>query len=279
MTPLLLAGLARRRLDQRLEQVDLVVRVHVLQHCRDALQAHAGVDAGFGERREDAFRVPVILHEHEVPDLDVAVAVRLRGSRRAAGDARAVVVEDLAAGAAGPGVGHLPEVVGLVLLPARLVADAHDALARHLDVVRPQVEGFVVGLVHRDPEPLGRESVHLRQQLPGVADRILLEVIAEAEVAQHLEEGVVARGVADVLQVVVLAAGAHAPLRGGSAGIGALSLPRNTSLNCTMPELTNSSVGSLAGTSELEATMAWPLDLKYSRKLARISAEVIVAPF
>jgi len=42
-----------------------------------------------------------------------------------------------------------------------------------------------------------------------------------------------------------------------------------------MPELTNSSVGSLAGTSELEATMVWPFDLKYSRKLARISFEFI----
>jgi hypothetical protein len=52
---------------------------------------------------------------------------------------------------------------------------------------------------------------------------------------------------------------------------GRLSLPRNASLNCTMPELTNSSVGSFAGTSELEATMVWPLERKYSRKLERIS--------
>jgi hypothetical protein len=40
----------------------------------------------------------------------------------------------------------------------------------------------------------------------------LLEIIAEAEVAEHLEEGVMARGVAHVLQIVVLAAGAHALL-------------------------------------------------------------------
>ena len=30
------------------EDVDLVVAVHVLQHRGQALQAHAGVDAGFG---------------------------------------------------------------------------------------------------------------------------------------------------------------------------------------------------------------------------------------
>jgi hypothetical protein len=37
--------------------------------------------------------------------------------------------------------------------------------------------------------------------------------------------------------------------------------------------LVNSSVGSFAGTSGLDATMAWPFDLKNSRKLERISAD------
>ena len=44
-------------------------------------------------------------------------------------------------------------------------------------------------------------------------DRALLEVVAEGEIAEHLEEGVMARGVADVIEVVVLAAGADAFLR------------------------------------------------------------------
>ena len=55
-------------------------------------------------------------------------------------------------------------------------------------------------------------------------DRLALEVVAEGEVAEHLEEGVVARGVADVLEVVVLAARAHAALRAGRAHVGALLL-------------------------------------------------------
>ena len=36
--------------DQRAEQVDVVVVVHALQHGGDALQAHAGVDRGLGQR-------------------------------------------------------------------------------------------------------------------------------------------------------------------------------------------------------------------------------------
>ena len=50
----------------------------------------------------------------------------------------------------------------------------------------------------------------------------MLEIVAEAEVAQHLEEGVMACGIADVFQIVVLAAGAHAFLRAGGAGVGSL---------------------------------------------------------
>jgi hypothetical protein len=62
-----------------------------------------------------------------------------------------------------------------------------------------------VELVFGNPEPLRGGD-----QLPGKRDRITLAVVAKAEIAQHLEEGMVAAGETDVLQVVVLAAGAHA---------------------------------------------------------------------
>src|SRR5690606_28275094 len=47
-----------------------------------------------------------------------------------------------------------------------------------------------------------------------------------------------------------------------------------TSLNCTMPELVNSRVGSSAGTSELDVTRVWPLASKNCRKPWRMSAVV-----
>jgi hypothetical protein len=46
-------------------------------------------------------------------------------------------------------------------------------------------------------------------ELPREADRVALEVVAEREVAEHFEERVVARGVPDLLEIVVLAAGPH----------------------------------------------------------------------
>ncbi len=218
----LLSGLARSRTNQVLEQIDLVVRVNALQHCRDALEAHSGIDGRLRQRMQHTRIVAVELHEHEIPDLDVAVAVGVGAARRPALDPRAVVVEDLTAGAARAGVRHLPEIVGLVFLAARLVADAHAAFGRHADHLRPQDVRFVVGFVYGGPEPLGRQAVDLGEQLPREVNRVLLEIVAEREVAEHLEERVVARGISHVLQVVVLAARAHAALRSRCAHVRAL---------------------------------------------------------
>ncbi|MNT26286.1 hypothetical protein D3C86_784520 [compost metagenome] len=54
------------------------------------------------------------------------------------------------------------------------------------------------------------------------------------------------------------------------------SLPVNTSLNWTMPELVKSRVGSLPGTSEDDGTMVCPFDLKNCRNWRRISEDFIV---
>ena len=205
-------------LDQVLEQVDLVVRMHVLQHRRETLQAHAGVDARRRQRRQRAVGRAVELHEHQVPDFDVAVAVFVRRTRRTTGDVFAVVVEDFRARTAGAGVGHLPEIVRCERR-ALVVADAHDALGGHADFLVPQVEGFVIGVIDGDPQLVLGQLEHARQQLPGTRDRVALEVVAERPVAQHFEEGVVARGVAHRIQVVVLAAGTQAALHVGRAHV------------------------------------------------------------
>ena len=208
---ILRAGFPSGGLDQGLEQVDFVVGMHALHHRRDALQSHPGIHRRPGQGVHDARFIAVVLHEDQVPDFDVAVAVFLGCARRAARDFCAVVVEDLGTGAAGAGVAHRPEVVGVVTLSA-LVADAGDARLRDADFLGPDGVGLVVILVDRDPEFFPGDRERLGQKLPGEADRVLFEIIAEAEVAQHLEKSVVPGRITDIFQVVVLAAGAHAAL-------------------------------------------------------------------
>ena len=90
------------------------------------------------------------------------------------------------------------------------------------DLVAPDLSGDLVVLVGRRRQPLGRDAQVLRQEVPGVVDRLALEVVAEAPVAEHLEERVVAGRPADLLEVVVLAGDAQDPLVVDGPGVVAL---------------------------------------------------------
>ncbi|VTT26322.1 Uncharacterised protein [Klebsiella pneumoniae] len=229
-------GDLRHRLNQFGKQVDFVVRVHMLQDRTDALQAHACVHGWLRQRQHGAVGLTVELHKDDVPDLDIAVAILFRAARRAAPDVVAMVEEDLRARAARAGIAHLPEVIGSVGA-AFVVADTDDALTRHANLVFPDAVSFVIGLIHGDPQLLFWQTEPLRagQQLPGKANRLFLEVVAEAEVTQHLEEGVVTRGVPDVFEVIVLTTGAHAALRRGRTGVITLVLPEENVFKLVHP--------------------------------------------
>src|SRR6185437_9243829 len=109
----------------------------------------------------------------------------------------------------GPGIPHGPEI--------GLLAHVQHALGRHADLAGPDARRLIVLAKHRDPQARRWQFQPLRDELPRKTDRLALEVVAEGEVAEHLEEGVMPRRVADVLQIVVLAAGTHAALAGSGA--------------------------------------------------------------
>ena len=205
------AGEVGHGLDDGAHQVRVVVRRHALQDGRDALEAHAGVDRGARQRHAVAGAELVVLHEDEVPELQEPVPVLVGTAGRPAPHLVALVVEDLRTGAAGAGVAGGPEIVR--------GGDADDAAVRQAGDLLPQVEGLVVVVVDGDEQPFPVQPEAARDELPGVLDGGRLEVVAEREVAQHLEERVVARRVADVVEVVVLAAGAQALLCRGGARI------------------------------------------------------------
>ena len=194
--------------DQCPEQVDVVIVVDALEDRGDALQPHPRVDRRSRQRDPLIGGDLLVLHEDEVPDLDEPVAVLLRRTGRTAGYVLAVIVEDLRAGAAGAGIAHRPEIV------AR--RDADDARLRKAGDLPPQAEGLVVLGIDGHQKTVLRQAELLGDQRPGKLDRALLEIVAEGEIAEHLEEGVMPRRVADIVEIVVLATGAHAFL--GSDG-------------------------------------------------------------
>src|SRR5579863_2673821 len=99
-------------LDQRSKKISFVVRDDTLKNGSGTFEAHAGVDAGLGQRRKFSTGVAVELHENQIPNLDVAATVARKFAVSVAffGRGRPHVIEDFTARAARAGVAHGPEV-------------------------------------------------------------------------------------------------------------------------------------------------------------------------
>ena len=201
----------REPLDDGHEQIGLVVRVDALQDRGGPLQAHPGVHALERQGRQRPVRGAVVLHEHKVPELEIARAGLgvIRDAVGALAELGAAVVVDLATRPAGAGLGHLPEVV---IVPDRDIAPARDALEGHADLLRPDLERLLVIGIDRGRQALLRDAKVFGKKLPCPADRLALEVVAKAPIAEHLEERLVARSAPDLLEVVVLAGYSEAGL-------------------------------------------------------------------
>jgi hypothetical protein len=199
-------------------------RVHPLQQHRAPLEPEPRVDVLLRQRGQRPVGRKIELHEDEVPELDVAVAaLAVRPAVRVtAAVLGAAVVVELGARAARPGLpGGAPEVVG--------AREGHDPLARD-PLAQPRTDGDLVhteaetGVTreHGGPQALGLEAELVDDELPGVIDRTVLEVVTEREVAEHLEHRRVAGGQPDLVEIGVLAAGAQALLHRREARCGRL---------------------------------------------------------
>ena len=209
---LLVRPAAERRsggIDQITKQVGLEHAVDALQDAGHAFQPEAGVDRGTRQRLALLLRHLLELHEHEIPEFEKAIAVLFWTAGRAAPDVLAAIDKNFRARPARAGIAHRPEIIR--------GRNADDAVVREAGDLLPVVRRLVVVVIDGDQQLVLFQPELLGDQLPGEFDRAFLEIIAEREIAEHFEEGEMARGVADIVEVVVLAAGAHAFLRGGSA--------------------------------------------------------------
>ena len=125
-----------------------------------------------------------------------------------------MVIEDFRTRAARAGLAHRPEII--------VASNAQDFLVGQAADLAPQVECIVIVDIDSNEQAIGGDAEFLGHQPPRKLDRALLEIIAEREIAEHFEKGVVARCIADIVEVVMLAARAHAFLRRHRARIGAL---------------------------------------------------------
>ena len=180
-----------------------------------ALKAHAGIDVFRGQLAEGAVGLGVVLDEDEVPDFDAEVGVVV--DEVAAGDGVALRREidvEFGARTARTGFAHHPEVV------LHVAVDDLDfrITTRRAEKFRPDVVGFLVEIsgiallrsVNRGVETMRGQPPAPDDEFPRPRDRLLFEIVSKRPVPQHLEHRVVVGVVADILEVVVLAARADA---------------------------------------------------------------------
>ena len=201
-----LAAKLRDSVQQRHEDVRLVIAVFLLNDGGQTLKSRAGIHAGPRQFFQRAVRLAVELREDQIPELHAALVVEGRRFRQA--EIGRQVDMDLTARSARTRVPHFPEVV--------LLAQTDDLFRGHM--LLPDLEGLVVVQIDGHPEMFLGQPHFFGQEFPGVSDGFFLEIRPETEVPQHLEEGVVPGGLAHVVQIVVLAARPYAFLAGGGAG-------------------------------------------------------------
>ncbi len=71
------------RRDDGAEEVGIINALYALQNPRNAFETHTRIDALLGQRGQVATGIAVVLHEHEIPDFQEAVACAAKDVFRA----------------------------------------------------------------------------------------------------------------------------------------------------------------------------------------------------
>ena len=168
-----------------------------------------------------ALPIIVELGKYDVPDFHIPVAVAAHcAARLSAAVFGAAVIINFGTGTAGTGT-VLPEVI--------LFAKFENTLGGNSDLLIPDTERFLIGRRRSFPsntEGYSRSGsrptpLWRGQKLPGPVNGLVLEIIAEGEVAQHFKICAVAGSIADIFDV----ARADALLAGAHTAAGRLLLP------------------------------------------------------
>ena len=175
-------------LHDREQDIDVEVGRYALEDARGPLQPHPGIDVLARQWTEIIRWVanPVELGEDQIPDLNVLAVFE---GVVDFGTWSADTIGALARCA------RRPKVIRLV--------HPRDPGHGNPDLFVPNRGRLIVILVDGDRQPFrwNAEPLLVGQELPCPRDRFVLEVIAKAEIPEHLEEGMVIRGSSDVVDI------------------------------------------------------------------------------
>jgi hypothetical protein len=214
-------------IDYREDQIRIIVALYLLNNACYPLKPHTGINAGLGERVKNTVGIAVKLHKDKIPEFQMAVAVTVGVAiRSAAAGARSLIYMYLAARSAGSGFPHLPEII--------LLAPPKDLFFAESDPA-PEIKSLVVVFIYGYEEFIRRQLQLFGEKVPSEADRLLLKIIPEREVAEHFKECMLAGSPPHIFKIVVFAARSDYLLAGCGTGIRALRFAQKGILKLVHP--------------------------------------------
>ncbi len=172
--------------------IDVKYRVDLLDDASEPLQPHARVDVLLLQQGVVAVFVLVELCEHKIPELYEPVAVAARFTIRSAAPVCLAPVQMYLGTGTARTCAVLPEII--------LLAEFYDPAFRKSSFL-PYIICLVIFQINGHPEFVLGQIQDVGYKLPCPADSLLLEIIAEREIAQHLEKRRMPRGDADVVDI------------------------------------------------------------------------------
>ena len=167
--------------------------VNPLHYAGKALKTHSGIDILLRKIGVISVAVIIELAENVVPDLHITVAIT---TGRTIGLAAAVFLSAVKVNFTARTAGTLtvlPEII--------LFAEPYDMGGINADFIHPYVIRLVIVRVDRSPELIGGHFQYFREEFPGPFQRFALEIIAEAEIAEHFKIRAVARRFSNALDI------------------------------------------------------------------------------
>ena len=170
----------RNGVEQRREDVGVVVGRDALHRHGEALKTHSRVDVLVGKGHEGAVCHAVEFHEHEVPDfnhLRVVFVDQIAAVDLGAFFVAAEVNVDFGARSTRPCLAHLPEVVLFVGRKYAVVGNVRLPLGTRFVIGRQSIS--LVPAKDSDVQAIFVEPVAVGEQFPRPVDGLGLEVVAK----------------------------------------------------------------------------------------------------
>src|SRR5579884_785222 len=171
----------REMINNGAEEVGIEDRFLALHHHRETLKTHARVDIFLRQRCTRTIEVLIILHEDEVPDLQEALAIT---TRLTISPATTVLYPAI--------------IINLRVWSTRsrspwrsppVIFQAYNRLIWITGHLVPIDRCFIIIGMDRGIQTIRGQAYSLCQKLPGKGNRLTLKVIADREIAKHLEKG------------------------------------------------------------------------------------------